>query len=30
MEIDVMGWIRNHVKPQLVSEDQALPGRDTR
>ena len=24
-----MGWIRNHVRPQLVSEEQALPGRDT-
>lgn len=28
MDIDVMGWIRSQMKPQMVTPEQALPGRD--
>ncbi|RMB62198.1 peptide-methionine (S)-S-oxide reductase MsrA [Tessaracoccus antarcticus] len=29
MDIDVMGWIKKSLKPQMVGEDDALQGRDT-
>ncbi len=28
MDIDVMGWIKKSLKPQMVDKDEALPGRD--
>ncbi|MGV8846141.1 peptide-methionine (S)-S-oxide reductase MsrA [Tessaracoccus sp.] len=27
MDIDVMGWIKKSLKPNMVTEDEALPGR---
>ena len=29
MDIDVMGWIKKTLKPQMVEQSNALPGRDT-
>ncbi|MCC2593574.1 peptide-methionine (S)-S-oxide reductase MsrA [Tessaracoccus sp. OS52] len=29
MDIDVMGWIKQNIRPRLVTPDAALPGRDT-
>jgi peptide-methionine (S)-S-oxide reductase len=29
MDIDVMGWLQRSMKPQMVTADDALPGRDT-
>ena len=28
MEIDVLGWLSGHQNPQLVTADDALPGRE--
>lgn len=28
MDIDVLGWIRRNVQPQMVAPEEALPGRD--